>query len=78
MGFQPDGSFPDVVFSLSNGGLPGDQFILAGNLVRNVLTDDEKGALVGRGVTVDDRPERALDKVAMHITGAGFLPASGA
>lgn len=77
-GFHPDGSFPDLIGSLLSGGLPGDQFILAGDLVRNVLTDDEKGALVGRGVTVDERPERALDKVAMNITGAGFLPASAA
>ncbi len=77
-GYQPDGSVPDLVGSLLTGGLPGDEFILAGDLVRKVLTAEERAALVARGVTLDERPERALNSVAVRVTGAAFLPTSGA
>ena len=77
-GYQPDGSAPDLVGSLLSGGLPGAEFHLAGDLVRTVLTDEHKAALVAQGVTLNERPERALNNVAATITGAGFLPTSGA
>lgn len=77
-GFQPDGSFPDVVDSLLTGDLPGNEFILAGDLVRKVLTEAQASAFRARGVRIENRPERALNQVAQTITGTGFLPVSGA
>lgn len=77
-GFQPDGSIPDVVDNLLSGGLPGSEFFLSGALVRHVLTAEQKAGLEAKGVTLEERPERLLDRLALQLTGAGFLGTMGA
>jgi CRISPR-associated protein Cst2 len=74
--FQPDGSIPEVVDAVLRNDFPGSEFVLGGNLVRDVLVPHVRLQLRSRGVALYRLPAQALDAVARRVTGAGFLPAT--
>jgi CRISPR-associated protein Cst2 len=76
-GFQQDGSLPEIVDGILAGDLPGEEFILGGRLVREVLDEETCGRLKAAGAQLHRRAEWALDEVARLATGKGFTPRAG-
>jgi CRISPR-associated protein Cst2 len=72
--FTPEGALPSVVEQIIHGDLPGEEFILGGRLVRDILTDEEQEALRERKVVLERTSAAALSKAAECLTGKGFLP----
>lgn len=75
--FQPDGSLPEVVEGILHGDYPGAEFYLGGEIVRRVLTEEERTTLAARGVHLFRMGRDALDAVAAAVTGRGFVPTAG-
>jgi CRISPR-associated protein Cst2 len=61
-GFKPDGSFPELA-RVHAGDLPGRDFVLAGELVRK-MQSEERARLEGEGVTLMENPQAALLQLA--------------
>jgi CRISPR-associated protein Cst2 len=70
-GFQPDGSFPEVVAGILQDPTPdyqGGEFYLGGKIVKDMnAADAEK--LTKRDVTLDRNPQRLLETVAAKFLG---------
>jgi CRISPR-associated protein Cst2 len=77
-GFQPDGSFPEVVDGILNGDYPGNEFLFGGAIVKTVLSAEQQQALAQRGVSLHRMPAAALSAAAERATGQGFLKPSPA
>lgn len=78
-GFRPDGSAPEIVEGVLQGDMPGDEFVLGGRIVREVLTEEQAAGLAGRGVTLVRTSREALNEAARRLTGSGFeRPTEGA
>lgn len=75
-GFQPDGTLPEIVNSISVGDYPGSEFLLGGQIVRDVLTSEQCKALKEKGTALYRKAEGALDEAARRATGSGFLAES--
>jgi CRISPR-associated protein Cst2 len=71
--FRPDGSLPESVDGILNGDYPGDEFLLGGRIVRDVLPADTLQALRDHGVATHRVAATALDDAARRVTGIGFL-----
>ena len=71
--FQRDGSLPEVVDGILEGDYPGREFHLGGELVRRVLSEDQRRDLAERGVRLHRMGRDALNAAAAAITGRGFL-----
>jgi CRISPR-associated protein Cst2 len=66
-GFDDQGFFPELS-RISANDLPGNEFILGGELVRN-LTDEERQRLLAEGVQLFENPQAALRSLAdQHLT----------
>ncbi len=72
-GFQPDGNFPEVVQGILEGDYPGDEFILGGALVKDILDEETFQRLSAKGVRLERRANHALDVLSQEVTGQGFL-----
>ena len=66
-GFQEDGNFKELN-RLVNGELPGQEFWLGGEIVRQ-MSEDIKQKLVDRQVNLRDSPQNLLDEVSQHFLG---------
>lgn len=77
-GFRPDGTLPEVVAGILAGDYPGREFVLGGQLVREVLSTEQQEALKAQGTRLFRMANRALDAVAHDVCGAGFLETAGA
>jgi CRISPR-associated protein Cst2 len=66
-GFQEDGTFKELD-RLVNGELPGQEFWLGGEIVRQ-MSEDIKQKLVDRQVNLRDSPQNLLDEVSQHFLG---------
>jgi CRISPR-associated protein Cst2 len=71
--FNQAGAVPEVQDAILSDDYPGSEFILAGHLVRDVLTAEERAQLAAKGTRLYRRPHQALDAVARQLTGDGFL-----
>jgi CRISPR-associated protein Cst2 len=67
-GFGIDGGFADLA-RINEGDLPGEEFVVAGALARE-MKKDEKERLTGRGVRFFDSPQIALKQLAVDGLGA--------
>lgn len=76
-GFQPDGSFPEIVDGILHDDYPGKEFYLGGQIVKKVLNEKVKKDLeakgVKEGVNLFRMANQALDAIARSICGRGFL-----
>jgi CRISPR-associated protein Cst2 len=72
--FRPDGGAPEVVDGILAGDFPGEEFILGGRLMREVLDREQQEALAGRGVELHRTGRQALSSAAARATGRGFEP----
>lgn len=75
-GFQLDGSFPEVVQGILEGDYPGNEFILGGALVKEVLDEETFQRLSAKGVRLFRMANHALDALSQEVTGQGFLVAA--
>jgi CRISPR-associated protein Cst2 len=75
--FRPEGSLPEVVDGILHDDYPASEFYLGGEIVRQVLTDDERVALEHRGVHLHRMGRDALNAVAEAVTGQGFAQPVG-
>jgi CRISPR-associated protein Cst2 len=66
-GFQEDGNFKELN-RLVNGELPGQEFWLGGEIVRQ-MSEDVKKQLVDRQVNLRDSPQNLLDEVSQKFLG---------
>ena len=67
-GFSGDGEFPDLS-RIRGGDLPGNEFVVAGALARE-MTTEEKKRLEAEGVRFFDSPQAALGQLALDGLGA--------
>ncbi|MFN7932978.1 MAG: type I-B CRISPR-associated protein Cas7/Cst2/DevR [Bryobacteraceae bacterium] len=77
-GFQADGGFPEVVKGILAGDYPGEEFLLGGTIVREVLSEETQAKLKTAGVRLHRMAANALDEAARMGCGKGFLPEKGA
>jgi CRISPR-associated protein Cst2 len=66
-GFQEDGSFKELN-RLVNGDLPGQEFWLGGEIVRQ-MSEDIKQKLIANKVNLRDNPQKLLDEVSHQFLG---------
>jgi CRISPR-associated protein Cst2 len=71
-GFTPDGGFPEIVEGIRKGDYPGSEFYLGGLLVKQVLAEDVRRELEGKGVKLHRMAAAALDAVARDACGLGL------
>lgn len=67
-GFDPAGNFPEIIARIGAGDLPGEEFLIGGELARSMSADAKK-ALVAKGVALDDNPQRLLVLAADRLLG---------
>jgi CRISPR-associated protein Cst2 len=72
-GFQPDGTFPEVINGILQGDYPGHEFVIGGVLVRDGLDESARTALESKGVRLYRMANQALNAISRDITGEGFL-----
>lgn len=73
-GFRGDGSLPEIVNGILEGDYPGNEFILGGQLVRELLPEETHALLKEKGVSLHRTGAQALNHLAKAVTGKGFLP----
>jgi CRISPR-associated protein Cst2 len=71
--FQSDGTLPEIVEGILTGDLPGSEFLLGGQVVREKLAEEIVRGLRERGATLYRKADGALDAAARRATGGGFL-----
>jgi len=71
-GFQPDGTFPEVVEGILAEDYPGSEFILGGQMVRDKLSAETLTQLQAKGVRTYRMANQALNAICEKITGHGF------
>lgn len=76
--FQRDGRVAEVVDGIMQADFPGDEFILGGRLVREVLSEQQRAELEKQGVRLHRTGAGALNEASKRATQQGFLPESGA
>jgi CRISPR-associated protein Cst2 len=75
-GFRQDGTLPEIVDCILAGDLPGDEFVLGGQIVRDGSSDEARVALENlatQKVALHRTAMGALDEAARRTTGEGFL-----
>lgn len=71
-GFDRNGNFPEIIQGIINGDYPGEEFIIGGVLVREVLTEAQRAELENKGVKLFRMAHHALDEVSLQVTGQGL------
>lgn len=71
--FDAAGDLPEVVDGILHGDFPGNEFFIAGTLVRQRLSPELRAELRALGTHLYRRPMQALDGVARRTTGVGLL-----
>jgi CRISPR-associated protein Cst2 len=70
-GFQNDGNFSELnrlsAVDADNCDLPGNEFWVGGEIVRNLLEEAEKSRLAEAGVHLYDNPEKLFDDIAKQF-----------
>lgn len=67
--FKPDGAMPDVLDDILHGDYPGNEFYLAGEVVKRGPVSEKADELRGTGVTLERNPQRLLEIVADAFLG---------
>lgn len=67
--FKPDGSMPDVLADILEGDYPGDEFYLAGEVVKRGPVSEKADDLKAKGVTLERDPQKLLGVVADAFLG---------
>jgi len=76
-GFNPDGTFPEIIQGVAIGDYPGAEFLVGGRIVRE-MPKQQSEALTTKGTRLFRMANEALDALAHDVTGNGFLPARAA
>ena len=72
-GFRPDGSFPELVNGILAGDYPGNEFYMAGNLVKQAMPEETQSELRVKGVHLFRMANQGLNALAVDLTGGGFV-----
>ncbi len=73
-GFRQDGTLPEVVQGILKDDFPGSEFILGGQLVRDLLPSNVQVELAAKGASLHRTSREALEQAAQRASGLG-LPA---